>query len=63
MTMNDLVADMLTRTRNALRNRSQTVEVIHSKLNAAIAEVLKREGYILDFQPLDTKPQDRKSVV
>jgi len=59
MTMTDLVADMLTRTRNALRNHQKTVEVIQSKLNLAIADVLKREGYIQDFAPLDTAPSPR----
>ncbi len=57
MTMNDLVADMLTRMRNALRNRAASVEVIGSKLNAAIVDVLKREGYVNDFALLDTPPQ------
>ncbi len=57
MTMTDLVADMLTRTRNALRNKSATVDVIQSKLNLAIADVLKREGFIADYAPLDTKPK------
>ena len=57
MTMNDLVADMLTRIRNAVRNKAETVEVIASKLNLAIAGVLKREGYVLDYAPLDTKPR------
>ena len=57
MTMTDLVADMLTRTRNALRNKSATVDVIQSKLNLAIADVLKREGFIADYAPLDTAPK------
>jgi len=55
--MTDLVADMLTRIRNALRNRSKTVEVLHSKLNLAVADVLKREGFIDDYAPIDAKPQ------
>ena len=33
MTMNDLVADMLTRVRNAVRNQQKTTEVIQSKLD------------------------------
>jgi len=57
MTMNDLVADMLTRMRNALRNRQATVEVLGSKMNRAIADVLKREGYILDYADLETGPK------
>ena len=55
--MTDLVADMLTRVRNALRNRSETVEVVASRLNTAVADVLKREGYILDWAALDVTPQ------
>jgi len=57
MTMNDLVADMLTRIRNALRNHAETVEVLSSKATCAVADALKREGYITDCTPLDTKPQ------
>jgi len=57
MTMNDFVADMLTRIRNALRNGSETVEILGSKLTVAVAAVLKREGYIKDYAELDTKPQ------
>jgi len=59
MTMTDLVADMLTRVRNALKNHAPTTEIIQSRLNLAIAEVLKREGFIGDYAPLDTKPQPR----
>jgi len=57
MTMNDFVADMLTRIRNALRNGSETVEILGSQLTVAVAAVLKREGYIKDYAELDTKPQ------
>ena len=62
MTMTDLVADMLTRIRNALRNKSAAVEVIQSKLNLAVAGVLKREGFIADYAPLDTQPQPRIKI-
>lgn len=54
--MTDLVADMLTRIRNAVRNKEAKVEIIYSNINLAIADVLKREGYIIDFEKLDTKP-------
>jgi len=50
MTMTDPIADMLTRIRNALRNRSEHVDVPASKLKAGVLEVLKREGYISDFK-------------
>jgi len=57
MTMNDLVADMLTRIRNAVRNKSATVDVIKTGQVLAIADALKREGYIGGYEELDTKPQ------
>ncbi len=49
MTMTDPIADMLTRIRNAARNKAATVEMPSSKMKAAIAAVLKEEGYINDF--------------
>jgi len=55
--MTDLVADMLTRIRNAVRQQAPAVEVLHSKLTRAVADALKREGYIRDYTPLDIKPK------
>ena len=49
MTMTDPIADLATRIRNALHNRSQETRVPHSRVKAGICEVLKREGYIRDF--------------
>ena len=49
MSMSDPVADMLTRIRNAQQSEKKTVAVPMSKLKAAIAKVLKDEGYIEDF--------------
>ncbi len=46
----DPIADMLTRVRNALRNRVDEVSMPHSRVRAEIAQVLKREGYIRDIQ-------------
>jgi len=48
--MNDLTADMLTRIRNAVRNRERTVTCIANKLNAGVAAVLAEEGYIDGFE-------------
>ncbi|HTE15849.1 MAG TPA: 30S ribosomal protein S8 [Burkholderiales bacterium] len=58
MSMSDPVADMLTRIRNAQQSEKQSVAVPTSKLKAAIAKVLKDEGYIEDFAVRD---QDGKS--
>ena len=45
----DKIADMLTRIRNANQLKYDTVEVIGTKMTLGIAEILKREGYIVDF--------------
>jgi small subunit ribosomal protein S8 len=49
MSMTDPIADMLTRIRNAQSNQKTTVIIPASKLKAAIAQVLKDEGYIDGF--------------
>jgi len=46
MSMQDTVADMLTRIRNAQMSRKQTVAMPNSKLKLALAKVLQDEGYI-----------------
>ncbi|MGH6629269.1 MAG: 30S ribosomal protein S8 [Burkholderiales bacterium] len=53
MSMSDPIADMLTRIRNAQRAEKVSVFVPTSKLKAAIAQVLKEEGYIEDFRLQD----------
>lgn len=50
MSMTDPIADMLTRIRNAVNVRRKTVDVPSSKMRRAVLEVLKREGYIEDYQ-------------
>lgn len=49
MFVQDKIADMLTRIRNANQMKYSTVEVIGTKMTLGIAEILKREGYIADF--------------
>lgn len=50
MSQQDITADMLTRIRNAARNRAARVQVLNSKLNQGVAKVLKEEGYISAFE-------------
>lgn len=50
MPLHDLTADMLTRIRNALRNRAKTVLCLNNKLNHGIAKVLVEEGYVRSFE-------------
>lgn len=53
MPLHDLTADMLTRIRNALRNRSKSVLCVKNKLNLGVARVLADEGYIKGFDLVD----------
>ena len=46
----DPIADMLTRIRNANTNKHESVLVPQSKTKLAIAEILKVEGYIVDYK-------------
>lgn len=70
--MNDPIADMLTRIRNASRAMLPVVEVPHSRTKESIAGILKREGYIADFAvegkvpkriKLKLKYQGKKSII
>jgi len=49
MVVTDVISDMLTRIRNAISAKHTTVDIPTSKLKISIAEILKQEGYILDF--------------
>lgn len=53
MSMQDPVADMLTRIRNAQSVGKTTVSMPSSKLKKDIARVLKEEGYIADYSVVD----------
>ena len=47
--VNDRIADMLTRIRNANQMKYDKVTVLSSKTNIEIARILKEEGYISDY--------------
>ena len=49
MAVNDPIADLLTRIRNAGMAKKKMVEIPHSKLKREVARILKEEGYIQDF--------------
>ena len=55
--MTDPVADMLTRIRNANIAYTEQLELPSSKMKAALADILKREGYIRDYVVEPTSPQ------
>ena len=54
MTMTDPVADMLTRIRNANIAMHDGVRMPSSKQKVALAEMLKEEGYIVDYSVTDS---------
>lgn len=60
MSMTDPIADMLTRIRNGQASEKSQVSMPSSKLKTSIAEVLKSEGYIENFQ---VSEQDGKPVL
>ena len=55
--MTDPIADMLTRIRNANVAYHEQVDVPASKIKEQIARVLKREGFVKDFQVINTGAQ------
>jgi small subunit ribosomal protein S8 len=61
MSMTDPIADMFTRIRNAQLTAKPTVRMPGSKVKAAIAKVLKDEGYIRDVQLV--RGENNKSVL
>ena len=59
MTMNDPIADMLTRIRNAHKIRAKRVLMPSSKIKINIAKVLLKEGYIKGFEEEETGSKQR----
>ncbi|HEY97162.1 MAG TPA: 30S ribosomal protein S8 [Dehalococcoidia bacterium] len=62
MTVTDPIADMLTRIRNALMARHDSVKVPSSKMKLAIARILKEEGFINDYEVIRGKPHRDISI-
>lgn len=57
MPVSDTIADFLTRIRNASAAKHKTVEVPCSNLKLAIAQILKDQGYIAEFEKVDNAHQ------
>lgn len=55
--VNDPIADLLTRIRNASMVQRQQVVIPSSKIKLEIAKILQQEGFIKDFSVTDGKPQ------
>jgi len=74
MTISDPIADMLTRIRNAIMARHDSVLVPAAKIKLSIARILKEEGFVNDYEVLKGKPhriikiylkyyEDKKSAI
>ena len=57
MQISDVIADMLTRIRNANSARHETVDVPASNMKKAIADILLEEGYIKSYQVIEDGKQ------
>ena len=62
MPSTDPIADMLTRIRNAVRNKSKTVNVLNSRVCRGIADVLRDEGYIASYDVIEDGRQGQIRV-
>jgi small subunit ribosomal protein S8 len=58
MSVNDPISDMLTRIRNAGMARKATTSMPSTKVLVAIAQILKAEGYIADYEVIEKRPQN-----
>lgn len=63
MSLSDPIADMLTRIRNAVRIETEQVNVKASNTCEGIAAVLKKEGYIEDYDRIDDSKQGILRIV
>lgn len=62
MFVQDKIADMLTRIRNANQMKYETVEIPGTKMTLGIAEILKKEGYIADYSYEKSTKGDKLTV-
>lgn len=53
MVVNDTIADMLTRIRNANTARHQIVQIPLTKMTKSIASIVKEEGFVDDYEIID----------
>jgi small subunit ribosomal protein S8 len=58
MSVNDPISDMLTRIRNAGMARKETTSMPSTNILVAIAQILKAEGYIAEYEVIEKRPQN-----
>ena len=57
MQMSDVIADMLTRIRNASNAKHATVDIPASNMKKSIADILTAEGYVKGYQVIEDGKQ------
>lgn len=62
MTVTDPIADMLTRIRNAVMARHDTVSMPVSRMKLYIAKILKQQGFIRDYEVAGSRPKRQLKV-
>jgi small subunit ribosomal protein S8 len=60
--VNDPIADLLTRVRNAAMAHHDIVMVPASKMKLAVAKILKEEGFIADYSIVKSEPQKQIKI-
>ena len=59
MALSDSIGDFLTRIRNAQSARHRITKVLFSKINSSMLEILKNEGYILDYYKEEKEEKEK----
>ena len=63
MAFSDPIADMLTRIRNAVMARHDTVMVPASRMKLYIAKILRQEGFITDYEVMGKQPHRQIKII
>ena len=62
MSLSDPIGDMLARIKNALMRNHKKVNLPSSNFKTKIAEILKSEGYIIDFKVIDVEKKGKLEI-
>lgn len=63
MAVSDPIADMLTRIRNAIMARHDTVPVPASRMKLYVAKILRQEGFITDYEVQGNQPHRQIKII
>ena len=63
MPVTDPISDFLTRIRNAAKAKKVRVDIPASKMKVSLAEILKKQNFIRDYQVIEDKRQNLISII